>query len=117
MAARSSGVFPREKFDLDEEMAVTDTPAAAAITLTSYRTIRVVVIGAGSIDDGGTNKIDVTLGGQVVTFNAADLDANGVGLAHVRGTLCDADNNVSYTLGGTATIVGCYLDAVDNVGG
>jgi len=117
MAARSSGVFPREKFDLDAAMALTDTPTAAALTLTSYRTIRVIVIGAASIDNGGVNKIDVTLGGQVVTFNAADLDANGVGLAHVRGSLCDADNNVSYTLGGTGTVVACYIDAVDNVGG
>ena len=117
MAARSSGMFPREKFDLDQEMVLSATPTAAPLPLTSYRTIRVVVIGAANIDDAGTNKIDVTLGGQVVTFNLSDLDANGVGIAHVRGTLCDADNNVSYTLGGTGTVVGCYIDAVDNVGG
>ena len=116
MAARSTGVFPREKFDLDAELEVTATPTAAAIDLKSIRTIRVVVLGAAGVDDAGTNKITVNVGGQAVVFNAADLDTNGVGIAHIRGSLCDANNNVDYDLGGTATLAGCYLDAVDNVG-
>jgi hypothetical protein len=113
--ARSTGVFPREKFDLDSALKVTATSAAAAIDLKSIRTIRVVVIGASGIDDAGTNKITVNIGGQTVVFKAADLDANGVGIAHIRGSLCDANNNISYTLGGTGTLSKCYLDAVDNV--
>lgn len=116
MAARSTGVFPREKFDLDAAMEVTATPAAAAIDLKSIRTIRVVVLGAAGIDNAGTNKITVNVGGQAVVFNAADLDVNGVGIAHIRGSLCDANNNVDYDLGGTATLEACYIDAVDNVG-
>lgn len=116
MAQRSTGVFPREKFDLDAASAVTATPAAAPFVLKNVGTIRVVVIGAGGIDNAGTNKITVNVGGKAVVFNAADLDINGVGIAYLRGTLCDANNNVDYDLGGTATLVGCYIDAVDNVG-
>jgi hypothetical protein len=116
MAQRSTGVFPREKFDLDAAMAVTATPTAAGLDLKTIKTIRVVVIGAGGIDNGGTNKITVNVGGESVVFNANDLDANGVGIAHIRGSLCDANNNVDYDLGGTATLVACYIDAVDNVG-
>ena len=113
MAARSTGVFPREKFDLDAAMAVTATAAAAAVDLKSIKTIRVVVIGAAGIDNAGTNKITVNVGGESVVFNANDLDANGVGIAHIRGSLCDANNNIDYDLGGTATLQGCYIDAVD----
>jgi len=116
MAQRSTGVFPREKFDLDAAMAVTATPTAAGLDLKTIKTIRVVVIGAGDIDNGGTNKITVNVGGESVVFNANDLDVNGVGIAHIRGSLCDANNNVDYDLGGTATLVACYIDAVDNVG-
>jgi hypothetical protein len=116
MAQRSTGVFPREKFDLDSALSVTATPTAATISLKSFRTIRVVVIGAAGIDNGGTNKITVNVGGQSVVFKAADLDSNGVGIAHIRGALCDANNNIDYDLGGTGTLAGCYIDAVDNVG-
>lgn len=116
MAARSTGVFPREKFDLDNSFKVTTTATAAAIPLTTFRTIRVVVLGAAGIDDAGTNKVTVTVGGQSVVFKASDLDKNGVGLAHIRGSLCDANNNISYALGGTATVNSVYLDFVDNVG-
>jgi hypothetical protein len=113
MAARSSGIFPREGFNLDAECEITSSAVAAKVTLADAKTIRVVVVGAGSIDDAGTNKITVTLGGQDLVFNAADLDRNGVGIAHVRGALCDADNNVQYALGGTATIGGCFYELVD----
>lgn len=116
MAARSTGVFPREKFDLDAAMAVTATAAAAPIALTSIGTIRVIVLGAAGIDDAGTNKVTVNVGGKAIVFNAADLDKNGVGIAHIRGALCDASNNVDYDLGGTATVTGVFLDVVDNVG-
>ncbi len=113
MAARSSGIFPREGFSLDAELAITGTPAAAAVTLKHAKTIRVILIGAAGIDDAGTNKVTVTVGGQDIVFNAADLDGNGVGIAHIRGALCDADNNVSYALGGTATVGGAFYELVD----
>jgi hypothetical protein len=113
MAARSTGIFPRESFNLDGECEITTSPVAASITLANAKTIRVILVGAAGIDDAGTNKVTVTLGGQVLEFNAADLDQNGVGVAHVRGALCDADNNVQYTLGGTATVGGCFYELVD----
>lgn len=113
MAQRSIGIFPREGFNLDAELAITATPTAAAVTLQHAKTIRVIVVGAANIDDGGTNKITVTVGGQDVVFNAADLDRNGVGVAHIRGALCDANNNVSYTLGGTGTVGGVFYELVD----
>ena len=83
------------------------------MTLANAKTIRVIAINAGGIDDGGTNKITVTLGGQEVEINAADLDRNGVGIAHVRGALCDADNNVQYVLGGTASVTGVFYELLD----
>ena len=113
MAQRSSGLFPREGFNLDAETEITSSSVAASTTLANAKTIRVIVINAGGIDDAGTNKITVTLGGQDVVINAADLDANGVGIAHVRGALCDADNNVQYVLGGTATVTGVFYELVD----
>lgn len=116
MAARSTGVFPREGFDLDAEFEVTATAAAAPINLTSARTIRVIVLDAAGVDNAGTNKITVNVGGKAIVFNANDLDANGVGIAHVRGSLCDADNNVDYDLGGTATVGKVYLDVVEGPG-
>ena len=116
MAARSTGLFPREGFNLDEacKITATSTGTDAPFTLTHAKTIRIVVVNAGGIDNAGTNKITVTLGGQAVDFNLADLDANGVGVAHIRGALCDADDNDAfYTLGGTATLSGVYLELVD----
>lgn len=116
MSQRSSGIFPREGFNLDDAAKVTATSTGtdAPVTLTACKTIRVIVIGASGIDDGGTNKITVTLGGQAVVFNAAELDGNGVGLAHVRGTLCDQDDNDAFfTLGGTAALTGVFLEKVE----
>lgn len=116
MAQRSTQIFPREGFNLDDSAKITATATGtdAPVTLTAIKTIRVIVIGASGIDDAGTNKITVTLGGQDVVFNAADLDRNGVGIAHVRGALCDADDNDAYiTLGGTAAHNGVFLELVD----
>ena len=116
MAQRSSGLFPREGFNLDAELEITSSAVEAAVTLKHAKTVRVIVLGAASIDDAGTNKITVTLAGQVIEFNAADIDANGVGIAHVRGALCDdAANEVSYTLGGTGTVTGVFYELLDGV--
>jgi hypothetical protein len=113
MAQRSSGIFPREGFNLDAQCAITTTPTAAAVTLAHAKTIRIIVLGAAGIDNAGTNKITVTLGGIATVFNLQDLDPNGVGIAHVRGALCDINNNVSYTLGGTGTVTGVFYELVD----
>ena len=117
MAARSTGIFPREGFNLDGEMEITTSATAAAVTLSHAKTIRIIVLGAAGIDDAGTNKVTVDLAGQSVDFGAAELDLNGVGIAHVRGVLCDDPaNEVSYTLGGTATVAGgVFYELVDGV--
>ena len=44
MAARSSGIFPREKFDIDADFLVTATDAAAPVTLKFIKTIRVGLV-------------------------------------------------------------------------
>lgn len=113
MTARSTGIFPREGFNLDNETEITASAVAAATTLTDAKTIRVNVLGLANVDDSGSNDITVTLGGESVTFGASDLDLNGVGIAHIRGALCKADNNVQYVLNGTATVAGVFFELVD----
>ena len=107
MAARSTGLFPREGFSLDAELEITTTPTAAAVTLANAKTIRVIVVGLSGGD------ATVTLGGEaVVIAEATDLDKNGVGIAHVRGAICDADNNVSYALS-AGSVGGVFYELVD----
>jgi hypothetical protein len=110
MAARSTGIFPREKFDLDANMAVTTSDADLGVTL------RFILVDSTITGDA---TVTFNVGGRDVVFGAADLDENGVGIAHVRGALCDADNLVKYTIAagtGSATVGGAFIDAVENVG-
>lgn len=102
MAARSTGLFPREGFNLDNECEITTSSAAASTTLAHAKTIRIIGIGV-------TADVVATLGGVDVALNVADADPNGVVIAHVRGALCGADNNVIYT--GTAD--GVFYELVD----
>jgi hypothetical protein len=116
MAARSVGVFPREKFDLDENLKVTTTDADLGVTLKHIKTIRCILVNSTIT---GNATVTFNVGGRDVVFGAGDLDLNGVGMAHVRGALCDADNLVKYTIAagtGTATVGGAFLDMVENVG-
>jgi hypothetical protein len=117
MAARSTGLFPREGFNLDEQNKLTTTQTALpGVTLKNAKTLRIIGLGIGAIDNAGTNKVTVTIGGQVVTFNAQDADLNGVYIAHVRGALCDITNTAAYALGGTATLAasgGIFVELVD----
>jgi hypothetical protein len=116
MARRSTGIFPREKFDLDANLAVTTSDADLGITLKYVKTIRCILVGATIT---GNATVTFNVGGRDVVFGANDLDANGVGIAHVRGALCDADNLVKYTIAagtGTAVVGGAFLDVVENVG-
>ena len=107
MAARSSGLFPREGFNLDAECEITTSPTAAKATLAHAKTIRLIVIGLAGGD------ATLTVGGQTVAIaEATDLDANGVGIAHIRGALCDADNNVSYALS-AGSVGGVFYELVD----
>ena len=114
MAARSTGIFPREGFNLDAELEITTSDTAAAVTLKLAKTIRVILIGATITGDG---DVTVNIGGKDVVFLATDVDPNGVGLAHIRGALLDGDNNVVYTANantGTASVTGgVYYELVD----
>lgn len=115
MAARSTGMFPREGFDLDANLAVTTSDADKGITLKNIRTIRCILFATIT----GNATVTFNVGGQDVVFTANDLDLNGVGIAHVRGALCDADNLVKYTIAagtGSATVSGAFLDAVEGPG-
>lgn len=102
MAARSTGLFPREGFNLDAQTEITTSSAPASVTLTNAKTIRVIGIGV-------TVDVIATLGGVAVELNVADADPNGVVIAHVRGALCSADNNVIYT----GTAAGVFFELVD----
>ena len=102
MAARSSGLFPREGFNLDSECEITTSAATASVTLAHAKTIRVIGIGVSA-------DVVVTLGGVAVELNTADADPNGVVIAHVRGALCTADNDVIYT----GTAAGVFFELVD----
>ena len=102
MAQRSTGLFPREGFNLDAQCEITGTPTAAAVTLAHAKTIRLIGINV-------TVDVTVTIGGETVSLLVADKDANGVCIAHIRGALCDADNNVSYT----GTCAGVFYELVD----
>ena len=107
MAARSSGLFPREGFNLDAETEITTSPTAAAVTLAHAKTIRIIVIGLSGGD------ATITVGGQVVEVaEATDLDPSGVGIAHIRGAICDANNNVSYALS-AGSVGGVFYELVD----
>ena len=100
-------MFPREGFNLDAQCEIPETtPAAAAVTLKHAKTIRIIGINV-------TADVTVTLGGQSVSLLVADKDVNGVCIAHIRGALCDANNNVQYALGGTGTVGGVFYELVD----
>ena len=121
MAQRSEGVFPREKFDLDAAMEVQfDNTTQSPIPLNSVKTWRVVVLGAdglGTSGEGGYVRVNV--GGKLVDFYSEDIDANGVGIAHLRGSGLgggEMGNGTYFDVFSGASADAVYLDAVDNVG-
>lgn len=116
MAALSTGMFPREKFDVDANMVVTTSDVNPGVTFTSIKTIRCILLNTTIT---GNATVTFNVGGRDVVFGANDLDLNGVGIGHVRGALCDTDNLVKYTIvagSGSATVGAAFLDAVENVG-
>lgn len=117
MAARSSGIFPREGFNLDAELEITTSDTAAAVTLRNAKTIRVTVVGGAVTGDG---DITVNIGGKDIVFGAGDFDGNGVAIAHIRGALLDGDNNVVYAAnantGSAAVSGGVFYELLDGPG-
>ena len=106
MSQRSSGIFPREGFNLDEECKITTSATPAKTTLKDAKTIRVIVIGLSGGD------ATVTLGGEAIVLKEANADPNGVVIGHVRGALCDGNNNVIYALS-AGSVGGVYYELVD----
>ena len=106
MAARSTGIFVREGFNLDEEMQITGATVPA--NLYHAKTIRVIAIGASSED------LVATIGGVDVALPASEADNNGVVIAHLRGALCaDEPSGSSTAITGVAPAGGVFLELVD----
>ena len=121
MAARSTGIFPREGFNLDNSFElVNGSGTNAPVNIRNARTLRVVAMG---IQLTGDAVFAVEIGGKVIYTNdaaglAADADPNGVLTLHTRGygkpsNLCGF---VLFANTGTATVAangGVFVELVD----
>lgn len=129
MAARSTGIFPREGFNLDKAFEVTESVVDAPVNLSNIRTYRVIVVGiqeTPAVGDGDVATFNYDLGGKSQgNFTADELvaaaDANGVYIAHHRG-FGSTDNQVFYTItpgadntgtGQQLAIGGMFVELVD----
>ncbi len=128
MAARSTGIFPREGFNLDSAFEVTTTPTDAPVTMNLVRTYRVIILNptvTPAVGDGGGATFGYQVGDKLYGFTAADLaaaaDANGVYIAHHRG-FGITGNAVDYQItpgadntgtGEQLTIGGMFIELVD----
>ena len=121
MAARSTGIFPREGFNLDNSFKLLEGAGVSApVTITNCRTLRVIATG---VDLTGNAVIAIEIGGEIIytadaTQFASDLDPNGVLILHCRG-YGKPDNNCGYVLfanTGTASVAtsgGIFVELVD----
>lgn len=104
MAARSSGIFPREGYNLDDELKCSgaSTDLASKIDLTTGKTIRVICVAKGNNDNV------VTVGGiEAVPTGAVSLPY----VAHLRGALL-ADSVVAIA-GTTPENASVFIELVD----
>ena len=120
MSARSTGIFPREGFNLDNSFKLAEGANQAPVAITNCRTVRVTALGVALTGDA---VLGIQIGGEVVysadaSKLAADLDPNGVLILHVRG-YGKPSNLVGYTLfpnTGTASVAangGIFVELVD----
>ena len=133
MGARAT-FYAREGFALDENCKLTATAKDIGVDLSTVKTIRVVIVDATVVQAAGAGTaatLVLQYGGSNTPFytitsaDLANIDENGVYLAHLRGALLPSgvrSVRVIYTAGtaggGTAgAITGhtVYLDAVENV--
>ena len=123
MAARSTGLFTREGFNLDAEMQVPENAGgnvALLGDLSKAKTIRVILINPVIIGDA-TIVVDFdTLNSiqRVYDVNTAYMPGSGnIIVDHVRGALLDGKvQDVAYKLiqgTGSATVDAVYLELVD----
>ena len=127
MAARSTGMYPREDYNIDAAMQVPATSGGSVALLgdlSKAKTIRVIVVGAAIVGDAEI-QISFDTGDTVfVKFDAltAGNPLGGVMIAHIRGSLLKGKSqDVGYGLvqnTGSATLSpngGVYLELVDGV--
>lgn len=133
MGARATSSI-REGFFLDANTKIETTTKNLGVDLGNIKTVRIIVLdatvtqaaGAGTVakielkNTSDSDKVFYT----ITSADLANLDDNGVYLAHVRGALFEGIRNVKYTYtagtagGGTAGAItgfSVYIDAVENV--
>ena len=119
MAARSTGLFPREGFNLDAQMQVPENAGGNIATLgdlSKAKTIRVIFHGVVITGDGSITLDMATTDSGYRTYTAADVK-DGMIIDHVRGAYLDgktqdfAYQEIQGT--GSASVGGCYIELVD----
>lgn len=105
MAARSTGIFPREGFNLDQAFPIFAVETATPVNLANVRSFRVVIAGAAEVaatGDGGPGAFAYEIGGEIHAFTIDDflakLDANGTYVAHHRGFGLTSPTTASYAI-------------------
>ncbi len=113
MAARSTGIFPREGFNLDNAFPIFAVETVTPVNLANVRTFRVVIVNAAEVAatvDGGAGAFAYEIGGEIFAFTIDDflakLDANGTYIAHHRGFGLTSPTTASYQI----------TDGADNLG-
>ena len=113
MAARSTGIFPREGFNLDNAFPIFAVETVTPVNLANVRTFRVVIVNAAEVAatvDGGAGTFAYEIGGEIFAFTIDDflakLDANGTYIAHHRGFGLTSPTTASYQI----------TDGADNLG-
>ena len=105
MTARSTGIFPREGFSLDESFLIYSVETQTPVNLANVRTFRVVIAGAAEVaatGDGGAGAFAYEIGGVIHGFTIDDFltacDSNGVYIAHHRGFGLTSPTTASYQI-------------------
>ena len=127
MAARSTGMYPREDYNIDAAMQVPENAGGSVALLgdlSKAKTIRVIAVETAIIGDAIIEVTFDTGNAVKVTFDVltSGNPLDGVAIAHVRGALLDGKTqDVAYQLiqnTGSASIGpngGIFLELVDTV--
>lgn len=119
MAARSTGVFPREGISLDAQMQVPENAGGTVALLgdlSKAKTIRVIFHGVVITGNGSITLDMITTDSAYRTYTAADVQ-DGMIIDHLRGARIDGQTqDLAYQLvqnTGSAAAGGCYIELVD----
>jgi hypothetical protein len=124
-----------EGFFLDANTKIETTAKDLGVDLGTIKTIRFIVLDATVVQKAGNGtaaKIELKDAGDgdavfytITSSDLANVDENGVYLAHVRGALFEGIRNVKYTYtagsagtgtAGAITGFSVYVDSVENIG-